>query len=99
MDSTTIQHVARLARIKLTGKEDDKFKEELSSVLDYISQLNKVNTDKVEPFYQTTGLINSTREDKYREDFKVGEELNKKLVGQAPEKQDNFVKVRSVLQR
>lgn len=99
MDNKTIKHIARLARIKLTEKEEDKFKEELSSVLDYIDQLNKVNTETGEPLYQTTGLVNSVRGDEYRGDFKMDEELNKKLIGQAPQRESRFIKVKSVLSR
>ena len=96
IDKKTIQHTARLARIRLTDKEEEKFQGDLSSVLDYIEQLNKVNTEGVEPLYQTTGIINSVREDEDRGEFKVGEKNNSLLVGQAPEKQENFVKVKPV---
>lgn len=99
MDSKTVKHIARLARIKITEKEEEKMKEELSAILGYIEQLNKVETEGIEPLYQNTGLLNSTRPDKYREDFKVGGELHEKLIGQAPEKEGRFVKVRSVLSK
>jgi len=99
MDSKTIQHIARLARIRLTDKEEDKMKGELSSILNYISQLNKVDTESVEPLYQTTGLINSLRDDEYRKDFEMNEDLNSRLVGQAPDKEKRFIKVKSVLNK
>ena len=99
MDAKTIKHMASLARIELTEKEEDKMKNELSSVLGYIDQLNKVNTEGVEPLYQTTGLTNSMRPDEYRGDFKMSEELNKKLIGQAPDKEERFIKVKSILRK
>ena len=67
--SKTIKHVASLARIKLTDKEEEKISGELSIILGYIDQLNNINTDDVEPLYQVTGLTNSTRADEYRGDF------------------------------
>jgi len=94
-----IEHIAQLARIKLTEKEKEKMKNELSSILDYIEQLKKINTDQTEALYQTTGLVNSVREDDYRGEFKINEELNTKLVGQAPCTQNRFVKVKSVLSK
>ena len=94
-----IQHIAKLAGIELTSHEEDKFKKDLSSVLDYIGKLNEINTDGVEPLYQTTGLVNAMRADEYRKDFEMTEELNEKLIGQAPAKENNFVKVRSVLNK
>lgn len=99
MDSKTIKHIASLARIELTGREEEKMKDELSSILGYIGQLNKVNTDGVEPLYQTTGLVNSTREDEHRGDFEMDEGLNEKLIGQVPEKESRFIKVKSVLSK
>ncbi len=99
MDTKTIQHIAKLARIELTEKEEDRMKGELSSILEYVEQLKKVNTDSVEPLYQTTGLVNSMREDEYRKDFEISEELSSKLVGQAPDKENGFVKVKSILSK
>ena len=94
-----IKHIAKLARIKLTEKEEEKFDKELSSVLDFIDQLNKVDTSKVEPAYQITGLVNSFRSDEHRKDFEMNEDLNEKLVGQAPSKEAGFIKVGSVLSK
>ena len=99
MDIKTIKHVSGLARVDLTEKEEEKMKTDLSSILSYIDKLNQVNTDEVEPLYQTTGLVNSMRSDEYRGDFKMDEALNSKLIGQAPAKQDNFIKVKSVLNK
>ena len=94
-----ISHLAELARIKLGGEEKDKLKKDLSSILDYINKLNEVDTDNVEPLYQTAGLINSVRDDKDRNEFKMNDTLNEKLIGQAPHKENRFVKVKSVLKR
>lgn len=94
-----IQHIANLARIKLTEKEENKFKKELSSILDYINKLNELDTKNVEPLYQTTGIVNTFRADKHRKDFEMNEALNDKLIEQAPHSQNRFVKVKSILQK
>ena len=94
-----IKHVAQLARIKITEKEEEKFKKELSAILDYINKLGEVNTENVDPLYQVTGLVNSMRSDDYRRDFVIDEDLNKKLIGQAPDKEEGFIKVKSVLNK
>lgn len=99
MDDKTIQHIASLARINLTEKEKEKMKSELSAILKYVEQLNTVNTEKAEPLYQVTGLVNSVRSDEYCSDFKMDEKLNSKLIGQASSRQDQFVKVKSVLRK
>lgn len=94
-----IKHIAKLARIKLTENEEQKFNKELASILDFVDQLNKADTSQVESAYQITGLTNSFRTDEYRKDFEMNEELNEKLVGQASQKENRFIKVRSVLNK
>ena len=99
IDKKTIQHIAKLARIELSEKEEEKMKGELSAILMYVEQLNKVATDGIEPLYQNTGLFNSVRSDEFRKDFEVGDELHHKLIDQAPNKDGRFIKVKSVLQK
>ena len=94
-----VRHIASLARIKITEKEEKGLKKDLSSILEYIDKLNEVDTDNVEPLYQTTGLVDSFRNDEPRGEFEMNESLNEKLVGQAPHKEDRFIKVKSVLER
>ena len=59
-----VEHVAKLARLRLSAAEVEKFQTQLSGILDYVEQLNEVNTESVEPTAQVTGLTNVTREDK-----------------------------------
>ena len=99
MDAKTIKHVAVLARLNLNEKEEEKLKTELSSILSYIEKLSQVNTDNVKPLYQTTGLVNSTRSDEGRGDFVMNEDLSKKLIDQAPDKQNRFIKFKRVLKK
>lgn len=59
-----VLHVAELANLKLTEAEVKKFQKQLSDILDYIKILNQLDTNKVEPTSQVTGLENVFREDK-----------------------------------
>lgn len=59
-----VKHVAKLARLGLSDAEVEKFQSQLSGILDYVEQLNEVNTDGVLPTAQVTGLLNVKREDK-----------------------------------
>lgn len=58
-----VQHIAKLARLALTDAEVDKFTGQLTTILDYVAQLNEVDTDGVVPTSQVTGLKNVMRED------------------------------------
>jgi aspartyl-tRNA(Asn)/glutamyl-tRNA(Gln) amidotransferase subunit C len=63
LSKSDVIHVAKLAKLSLTPSEVAKFQKQLSSVLDYISELNKVDTNGVTPTSQTTGLSGVTRKD------------------------------------
>lgn len=88
-----IEHVSRLARLKLSPDEIPEIREKLSSIFEYIGQLNTVDTNGVDPIFQTTGLISALREDI------VEEKDNTFLLKQVPDTKDNLVKVGSVLGR
>ncbi len=100
-----IKHIAILARIKISEKEEKSLKKDLSSILEYIEKLNEVDTTGIEPLYQTTGLVDAFRSDEPRGEFKMsaeggsasGGDMNEKLIGQAPHKENRFIKVKSVL--
>jgi len=94
-----IRRIASLARVKIDEKDEKKFQKDLGSILEYIEKLNEVDTTGVEPLYQTTGLVDSFRSDESRGEFKMDESLNEKLIGQAPNKEDRFIKVKSILNK
>ncbi|MDP2860595.1 MAG: Asp-tRNA(Asn)/Glu-tRNA(Gln) amidotransferase subunit GatC [bacterium] len=58
-----IAHIAKLANLSLTPAEEKKFSRQLGEILDYIAKLNKLDTEKIEPTSQVTGLENVWRED------------------------------------
>ena len=58
-----VEHVAQLARLELTEEEKVKFSSQLSSVIEYMNQLNEVDTTGVEPMAHPYPLGNVMRED------------------------------------
>lgn len=56
-------HIAKLANLSLTEEEIIKFQQQLSDILGYIDILNELDTTKVKPTLQVTGLENVDRED------------------------------------
>lgn len=76
LDLDKIRHVAKLANLPLTDKELELYKEQLSKILDYIDQLEKVNTTKVAPTFNTTGLKNVMSEDKVNKSLTQDEVLS-----------------------
>lgn len=58
-----VKHVAKLARLKLTDEEIERFSVQLSGIFDYMDVLNDIDTDGVLETSQVTGLENVTEED------------------------------------
>ena len=90
--------VAKLARLGISEKEAEKFKEELSAVLDYFKMINEVNVSKVEPtFHSAEDFLNKdklTREDKA---ISENEATVKKIIESAPDKKERYIKVKAIL--
>ncbi|MBI2552542.1 Asp-tRNA(Asn)/Glu-tRNA(Gln) amidotransferase subunit GatC [Candidatus Uhrbacteria bacterium] len=61
-----VLHIAKLARLELKEEEVEKFRTQLSEILEYVGQLQKVDTAGIEPISQITGLQNVVREDLVR---------------------------------
>lgn len=58
-----VKHIAKLARLGLSEAEVNKFSHQLSDILAYVEKLEEVDTDKVLPTSQVTGLKNVMRDD------------------------------------
>jgi aspartyl-tRNA(Asn)/glutamyl-tRNA(Gln) amidotransferase subunit C len=85
--------LASLARLKLTEEEINRLPDELSAILEYVRQLDKVDTGGLEPTYQVTGLKNVTRSDELRE----YQAKPAALLKNAPVVSDNQFKVKRVI--
>lgn len=87
-----VKHIAALARIGLEEKEIEKFSHDLSSILDWIKQLDEVDVTGVLPTAHITGMNDISRED-IAKDFYNKEEIVKLF----PESKNGYDKVKSVL--
>lgn len=63
MVSFDIEHMAVLARLKLTPDEKVRFSDQMGTILEYIEKLDKLNTDDVEPTAHVLGINNVFRDD------------------------------------
>ncbi|OGY53767.1 MAG: hypothetical protein A3A24_02545 [Candidatus Buchananbacteria bacterium RIFCSPLOWO2_01_FULL_46_12] len=90
-----VEHIAILARLGLSEKEKELFSEQLSSILDYVSQLQKIDTQGVEPTAQITGLENVLAQDIIEE---ADAQVRSGLLKVAPELEDNLIKTSSVFE-
>lgn len=90
-----IEEIARLARLNLSPAEKEMYAEQLSVVLDYVEQLNEVDTNGVEETSQVTGLQNVVRAD---EPIACPAEIKNKIIAAFPEKSGELLKVKAVFE-
>lgn len=67
VDKKILEHVAEIARLKLTEQEIKKFLPQLNEALEFFTQLKEVNTEGIKPSFQPVELKNTMREDKEKE--------------------------------
>lgn len=58
-----VHHIAQLAKIPVSKKEEQALKEAFNETLGVIENLEELDTSKTEPTHQVTGLTNVLRED------------------------------------
>ena len=92
IDREQVRHVAHLARLKLTDNQVDRFRDDLSAVLDYVNLLSRVDTQGVEPTAHPLPLRNVFRDDR------PGASLTPEAaLANAPQREQTFFRVPKVL--
>lgn len=89
---TDVEHVAALARLRLSDEELERLREQLSSILDHIAVLDRLDTTAISPTAQVNVLQNVLREDDVRPSLDQAAVLRN-----APSERGGFLEVRSVM--
>jgi aspartyl-tRNA(Asn)/glutamyl-tRNA(Gln) amidotransferase subunit C len=83
-----VEHIAMLARLKLTQEEKEKYSVQLSAILDYADSLKEVDTSGIAP---TSSVVN--RLTFLRPDFSRSGLPREDLLQNAPEQKEYQFKV------
>ncbi|MFB6277802.1 MAG: Asp-tRNA(Asn)/Glu-tRNA(Gln) amidotransferase subunit GatC [Halothece sp.] len=92
IDREQVQKIAYLARLELTPEQEEEFTGQLSSILEYVEQLNELDTTDVPPTTRAIDVENITREDELRSYAD-----REALLDQAPEREDDFFQVPQIM--
>lgn len=87
-----VDKVAHLARLTLTEAELATMTPQLSAIVDFVNQLQQVNTDGVEPLAHALDFHNV-----FRDDEPVASLLVNEALANAPDRRDDFYGVPAVL--
>ena len=88
-----VKHIAKLARLEFSEQEIDRFTEQLSTILDYVSKLNELETGNVKPTSHVIDLKNCFKEDEVKDSLPVDDSLRN-----APQREKNFFKVPKIIE-
>ena len=93
LDTNTINKIAKLARIKLSEEEARDLLKDMNSILDWVEQLNEVNTDAIEPLANISSSILPQRKDESR-DVNSSDEI----LRNSPDKLEGYFAVPKVVE-
>ncbi len=93
---TEVEKIAGLANLELTAEEKDLFSNQLAAIVEYVDQLNELDTSGIEPWrHRSAGEMNesyATRDDKVEPS--LGRE---RALDQAPDSDDGHFLVPRVI--
>lgn len=88
-----VLHLAKLSNLSLEETEVEGLQRDLDNIVNYISQLDELNTDGVEPTYQVFEMENIWRED----ETKSQDASREQLLNLAPASRQDMIQVPKVL--
>lgn len=93
IDEATVKRVARLARIRITTEEAKGLEKELTGILNWVEQLDEVDTEGVAPMTRVVPISL-----KMREDVVTDGEMADAITQNAPLTDDHFFVVPKVVE-
>ena len=93
IDRKTVEKVAKLARLQLSGEELDRYGAQLGAILDYIAKLEKLDVAGLEPLAHAVDTANVFRADEPRPGLTRDAALQN-----APEKTGDFFIVPKIIE-
>jgi aspartyl-tRNA(Asn)/glutamyl-tRNA(Gln) amidotransferase subunit C len=87
-----MEYLGKLARIQLSDEEKEHLQKELKKIIGYISQLDKISTEEIEPTYHVLDITNVFRQDEKRDSLK-----QEKVFKNAPEKKGQYFRVPRII--
>ena len=87
-----VKKVAHLARLELNENEINNHAQQLEKILDYIRQLEKIDTDDVPCTTRAIEVVNV-----FRKDEKKNSDCNEELLELGPSREDKYFKVPKII--
>jgi aspartyl-tRNA(Asn)/glutamyl-tRNA(Gln) amidotransferase subunit C len=93
IDKNTTIKIAKLSRIKIEDSEVEELSLQLTAIVNWVEQLNEVNTDNIEPLSNV-----SMAKLPLRKDIETKLDNSKKILANAPDKLEGYFAVPKVVE-
>ena len=93
LSRTKVEHIAELAKLSLTEEEKEKFREQLSAILEYADILQRLDTEAISPTATVLPLRNVMVVDEVRPSFP-----REDILANAPQAENGCFKVQAILE-
>lgn len=93
VDDDTVRRIAKLARIRITDEEAQMLQSELSGILDWVKQLDEVDTANVEPMTRVVPIELKMRPDQITDGNLAGD-----VTRNAPATDDGYFVVPKIVE-
>ncbi len=93
MDKKTVTTISYLSRLKLDGEKEEKITNDLKNIIQFVNQLEEVNTSDIEPLTNPLEKTAKTRDDKV-----TANNLKEELLEIAPSSNEDYFLVPRVVE-
>lgn len=88
-----VEHIARLARLGVSEADIEKFRDQLSVILEHFDTLRQIDTEGVDATTHTLAIHNVMSDDSVQPSAPV-----EKVLANAPQTEGDLIRVRAVLE-
>ncbi|MBD99550.1 MAG: Asp-tRNA(Asn)/Glu-tRNA(Gln) amidotransferase GatCAB subunit C [Verrucomicrobia bacterium] len=94
VDINTVNRLAQLAKLEFNDVEKEEIQADLNRMLDFVNQLQEIDTENVEPLVYMLDESGTMREDEVKQSID-----QKAALKNAPDKDSDYIRVPKVLKR
>ena len=93
VDRATVRRIARLARLAVTEAEEAKLEKEVSGILDWVAQLDEIDTSAVPPMTRVAAMKMKMRKDEVTDGSRADD-----ILKNAPKVEDHYFVVPKIVE-
>lgn len=94
IDETVLSKLEKLSHLRIDDSKKEEVMQQLTGILDYVDNLNELDTEALDPTFSTLDGGTPLREDKPRE----ANDIAKDILSHAPQARDDFFIVPAIIE-